>query len=254
MWQLFQMQSKSKSRLHEYQTVLVASRHMYQQYEQHGVSPSRLQLLPLFATDHIAPADPPLAKDISGRILFIGRLMDVKGVDYLIEAVSGAEEKLGRPLTLTIAGDGPDRGKLQEKARRLAVAVEFAGWADAEKKLELMRQADLLAVPSLWPEPFGLVGIEGASLGLPAVGFAVGGISDWLIPGVSGEIAPGDPPAVAGLTDAIVRALADPGHYNQLRRGAWEVAGKFSLDRHLEQLEGILRFGTSSAQFVPTTA
>ncbi len=251
-WKLFEVQAKRKSRLPGYDAVLVASRHMHREYEQHGVSSSRLHLVPLFATDGNPLANAPGAKDPGGRILFIGRLMDVKGAHYLLEAISSAANKLGRRLTLTIAGDGPDRGKLQEAARRLAVAVEFAGWVDAEKKRDLLLQADLLAVPSLWPEPFGLVGIEAGCLGVPAVGFAVGGIPDWLIPGESGEIAPGDPPTAVGLADAIVRALADPGHYHKLCAGAWEVARQFSLDRHIEQLEGILSVGMSSTRLIPT--
>ena len=102
--------------------------------------------------------------------------------------------------------------------------VEFAGWLNTEKKLDLLREADLIAVPSLWPEPFGLVGIEAGCYGVPAVGFAVGGIPDWLIPGQTGELAPGDPPTAAGLSEAIVRALADPSHYRRLSAGAWEMA------------------------------
>jgi glycosyltransferase involved in cell wall biosynthesis len=103
-----------------------------------------------------------------------------------------------------------------------------------------MRQADLLAVPSVWPEPFGLVGIEAGSIGLPAVAYAVGGIPDWLLPGQSGEVAAADPPTVDGLADAIVRALADPGHYANLCRGAWEVAQRFTLDTHIAKLVPIL--------------
>ncbi len=103
-----------------------------------------------------------------------------------------------------------------------------------------MRGADLLAVPSVWPEPFGLVGLEAGCVGLPAVAFAVGGISDWLRPGVSGELAPGDPPTIAGLADAIGRALADLDHHARLRYGAWTVAQSFTQPAHLAGLERIL--------------
>jgi glycosyltransferase involved in cell wall biosynthesis len=251
MWQLFQLQSKRKARLQDYQAILVASRHMYHEYQLHGVSPTRLHLVPLHTTD-VSPSSTPPARDPQGRILFAGRLMDVKGVGYLLEATCLAATKLDRPLTLTIAGDGPERAKLQESARRLGIAVEFTGWVDSEKKLLLMREADLVAVPSLWPEPFGLVGIEAGCLGVPAVGFAVGGIPDWLIPGQSGELAPGDPPTVAGLADAMVRALADPAHYRKLCLGAWEMAKQFSIERHIAQLEWILSITTSVTQLIPT--
>jgi glycosyltransferase involved in cell wall biosynthesis len=103
-----------------------------------------------------------------------------------------------------------------------------------------MRGADVLAVPSVWPEPFGLVGLEAGCVGLPAVAFAVGGITDWLRPGESGELASGRPPTVVGLTRALVGALGDPVHLTRLRRGAWCVAQQFSPTRHLKELERVL--------------
>jgi glycosyltransferase involved in cell wall biosynthesis len=252
MWQLFQLQSQRKSRLPEFRAVLVASRHMYHEFEQHGVTTDRLHLVPL-PLDGSLPADSaPRPRALGQRVLFVGRLMDVKGVDHLLRAIPLAAGKLGRPLTLTIAGEGPERGRIEDLARRLGVTVEFAGWVDSEKRSDLMRQADLLAVPSLWPEPFGLVGIEAGCFGVPAVGFAVGGIPDWLIPGQSGELAPGDPPTVDGLAEAVVRALADPAHYQKLCIGAWEMSKQFSLERHLTQLEPILSVGTSARQLIPT--
>jgi glycosyltransferase involved in cell wall biosynthesis len=252
MWQLFQLQSKRKSRLPDYQAVLVASRHMHREFEQHGVSQDRLHLVPLPTDGGVPGAQPPRAKDLAYRILFVGRLMDVKGVSHLLRAIPLAAGKLGRPLTLTIAGDGPERAKIEDSARELGLAVEFAGWVDTERRSDLMRQADLVAVPSLWPEPFGLVGIEAGCFGVPAVGFAVGGIPDWLIPGESGELAPGDPPSVEGLAEAMVRALADPEHHQRLCVGAWKMAKQFSLERHITQLEQILSVPTSAPQLIHT--
>jgi glycosyltransferase involved in cell wall biosynthesis len=75
---------------------------------------------------------------------------------------------------------------------------------------------------------------------VPAVAYDVGGIADWLIPGYSGELAPGNPPTVEGLAAAICRALSDPSHYADLSRGAREVAGRFTLAAHLSQLENTL--------------
>jgi glycosyltransferase involved in cell wall biosynthesis len=102
-----------------------------------------------------------------------------------------------------------------------------------------MERADVLAVPSLWPEPFGIVGIEAAAYGLPSVGFATGGIPSWLRPGVSGELAP-VPPTVQGLADALARALRDPKHLDSLRLGAWRVAREFSFERHVNGIEAAL--------------
>lgn len=239
MWRMFEEQSQRKSNLRGYRAVLVASHHMYRELEQHGVTSTRLHLAPL-PTGDVREAVGSAAKTPGSHILFVGRLMDVKGVHYLLQAIPRASEQIGRPLTLTIAGEGPERQKLQRLAQTLGVTAVFEGWVDDRRKLELIEQADLLAMPSLWPEPFGLAGIEAGCLGVPAVGYAVGGIPDWLISGRSGELAPGDPPTVKGLAQAIVRALSTPDHYAKLSSGAREQARQFSLERHIVQLEQIL--------------
>jgi glycosyltransferase involved in cell wall biosynthesis len=238
-WQVFQTQACRNSRLKDYQAILVASQHMRREFQQHVSQPSKVHTIPLPTT--ISRQElPPAPKAPRGRILFMGRLIDLKGANRLVEAIPRAEKKLGSRLSLTIAGDGPERGKLQEMARRLGVVADFPGWIEGTRKLDLLRQSDLLAVPSLWPEPFGLVGIEAGSLGVPAVGYAVGGIPDWLIPGRTGELAPGDPPTVEGLAEAIVRALVDADHYRKLCSGAWEEAGRYTLEAHLSKLESVL--------------
>ena len=243
-WTMLQEQLQRKSQLNDFRAILVASRHMYGEFERHGVHPRKLHLVRLPLTSFPASA-PPLAQTLRGHLLFVGRLTRVKGVDFLINAVPLAEKKLGRTLTLTVAGDGAQLEDLQALAARKQVAAQFVGWVGDSRKRELMRDADLLVVPSLWPEPFGLVGIEAGCMGVPAAGFAVGGIPDWLIPGKTGELAASDPPTVQGLADAIVRALADQNHYNDLRRGACEMSQQFTLERHASELEAILQAGAA---------
>jgi glycosyltransferase involved in cell wall biosynthesis len=239
-WRIFQRQARRRARFPQYRAVVVGSAHMYREFLRHGARKDQLHLVPLAVTDRFRPAAALAPRMLRGRLLLVGRLTDVKGGRYLIEAIPRAAKRLGRPLTLSVVGDGPARPELEQLAARHQVAVEFAGWVDTRRKLDLMRRADLLVVPSLWPEPFGLVGIEAGSLGVPAVGFAVGGIPDWLIPGRSGELAPGNPPTVQSLADAIVRALRDAEHYAELCKGAWENACRFTLEAHLTSLTGIL--------------
>jgi glycosyltransferase involved in cell wall biosynthesis len=240
MWKKFARQSQMKSRLPQYQAIMVASNHMYRELEHHGVSPHRLHLVPLPAADCTLLQTQPTKKTPRGRILFVGRLTDLKGTDYLVKAINMAARKLAHPLSLTIGGDGPERPKLERLARELGVPVEFAGWVQTSQKIALMREADLLGMPSVWPEPFGMVAVEAGCFGVPSVAFAVGGIPDWLVPGQTGEVAQGDPATVEGLAAAIVRALADKDHYNRLSLGAWEMARRFTLDSHLAGLEAVL--------------
>lgn len=120
------------------------------------------------------------------RILFLGQLIKGKGVDLLLEAAV----RLKIPFELTIAGDGSDAGNLKKLAAKLELSekAKFAGWVSDTSAL--FENADLLAFPSRWQEPFGLVGLESISRGVPAVGFAVGGVGEWLKDSVSGFSVP----------------------------------------------------------------
>jgi glycosyltransferase involved in cell wall biosynthesis len=246
----YKLQRRRRALLGRYQAVLVASAYMQEEYRRHGVAEDRLHLLPLFPPGLAPDPSPPAPRSVSGRVLMVGRLTALKGGSYLLGALRQASAALGQPLSLVVAGDGPDRPSLEAQARALGVRAQFAGWVEPSTRTRLMRESDVLAVPSVWPEPFGLVGIEAACVGLPAVAYAVGGIRDWLIPGESGELAPGDPPTPAGFAEALVRALASPAHLSRLGVGAWRVASRFTLDRHVcgleAVLEGILRAQVAS--------
>ncbi len=239
-WKLFERSRESHAQLRKYSAVLVASAHMRREYERHGVLPERIHLAPLPNPHQTADIQSRSTSRAGNKLLFIGRLTKLKGARQLLEAIPLAEKQLGRRLTASIAGDGPERTQLQDFASRSGLQVEFTGWVDTERKVELIQQADLLVVPSLWPEPFGLVGIEAGAHGLPAVAYDVGGISDWLISGYSGELAPGHPPSAEGLAAAMTRALSDSSHYQDLCRGAQEVAARFTLGEHLAKLESTL--------------
>jgi glycosyltransferase involved in cell wall biosynthesis len=236
----YRAQTIRRDNLERFDAVLVASRWMEAEYVRHGVPPSRLHRVPYFSAAAAEAPAPPVERSQSGRVLFAGRLTLIKGGTLLVDALALAREMLGRSLTLVVVGDGPDRENIEERARRKSVPVELAGWLDSKGVAASMRSADVLAVPSVWPEPFGIVGIEAGALGLPSVAFATGGITDWLRPGESGELADASPPTAEGLAGALVRALGDRAHWQKLRLGASRVAAEYTIDAHVERLEGIL--------------
>jgi glycosyltransferase involved in cell wall biosynthesis len=221
--------------------VLVASRHMAAEVVRNGVPPERVVVVPLFPPEVRPDPEPPAPRPRAGRLLFVGRVTALKGWRELLDAVPRAAAELGHRLTLVVAGEGPDRPAFEAEARRRAVPAEFLGWVGAERCAAEMRAADVLAVPSVWPEPFGLVGIEAGCVGLPGAAFAVGGIPDWLTPGVSGELAPGERPDPREFAAALVRVLADDAGWQRLRVGAWEAARRFTPEAHLDRLIPILK-------------
>jgi glycosyltransferase involved in cell wall biosynthesis len=239
-YRLYRINRRRQRLFGEHRAVLANSRHMAAELIRNGVPEDRTYLVPLFPTNIRPDPEPPAPKTRSDRILFVGRITALKGWRELLDAVPIAAAELGRRLTLVVAGDGPDRSAFEYEAKRRGVQVEFLGWVDAERRTAEMQEADLLAVPSVWPEPFGLVGIEAGCVGLPAAGFAVGGIPDWLIPGVSGELAPGERPNARDFAGAMVRALRDDTRLQKLRVGAWRTALQFTPEEHMKRLVPIL--------------
>jgi len=236
---LYALQARRRKHLPLFGAVLVASEHMRREMLRHGVAASRVRRMPMPSPDIAPLAAAPQRRGFGDRVLFVGRLTRLKGVDFLVRAVPVAGRALGRTLTLVVAGGGPEQPALADLARSLGVRTEFVGQVDRAGVALSMRDADVLVVPSLWPEPFGLAGIEAAGLGTPSVGFALGAIPEWLRPGITGELAPGDPPTPEGLAAALVRALSDAGHHQRLREGAWAWARSVTMDDHVHALEAV---------------
>src|SRR5262249_14827019 len=151
-----------------------ASHYVKQQATASGYPTGQLEVLPCFAE---VPELPP-ADECRPTVLFVGRVVAEKGLDALLRAFA----LVTRPSRLAVVGDGLALARAGALAGGLGLGerVEFAGWATGARLARYYREAAVLAVPSLWPEPFGLVGLEAMSYGLPVVAFGVGGIPEWL--------------------------------------------------------------------------
>jgi glycosyltransferase involved in cell wall biosynthesis len=170
------------------------------------------------------------------NLLFLGRMTRPKGAHVFLDALTEVSMALNRPLQVTFAGDGSERRELERRAAHLqspTLKIEFVGRVEGSGRDALLEVCDLLVVPSLWPEPFGLVGPEAGLFGVPVAAFDVGGIPDWLSDGVNGFLASGTPPTSGGLAQAIIKCLEDPATYAGLRKGASEVAQHFNIKNHL---------------------
>ena len=240
MLKLYQREGQQLESLRKQNAVITHSAHMQQELATHGVI---ADVIPYAAVPGDTDSAPSSAK--SCDILFAGRMDRLKGGILLLEAVELIRRRLKQPLRVVFAGDGPDRQRWESRAREVAaadhdVSIVFAGWSDEMRLGTLMRESRLLVIPSVWPEPFGSVGMAAARHGVPAAAFAVGGIPQWLHDGVNGHLASGSPPTFAGLADAIVKCLDDPRHYEELSLGARQMAATFTMERHLPELIRIL--------------
>lgn len=104
------------------------------------------------------------------RIVFLGRLVERKGAEHLVNAFAKLAETVPN-VELLIAGDGPLRGKLLRQVASLSVDenVHLLGYIDENKKPELLASADIACFPSLYGESFGIVLIEAMAAGAKIV-------------------------------------------------------------------------------------
>lgn len=116
-------------------------------------------------------------------LVFLGRLVSDKGCDLLLQALARMAGRGVRP-TLTIIGHGPERSKLDQLAVSLKLQdqVTFAGAPTSEKVAELLRQHNIMVVPSTYEESFGVVALEGAACGCVVLGSDGGGLPEAIGP------------------------------------------------------------------------
>lgn len=107
--------------------------------------------------------------DNTKTILYIGRLERRKGVACLLQAYKLLEER-EPDVQLIVAGDGPDREKLEDMADDLDISnITFLGYITDEEKVKLLAEADLFCAPSLYGESFGIVLLEAMATGVVTV-------------------------------------------------------------------------------------
>lgn len=168
-----------------------------------------------------------------GRILSLGRLVERKGIDTVIQALARTPD-----AELVIAGgpsenfgDDPEVRRLHAEARRLGVTdrVQLIGAVARKDVPALIRSADVV-VCTPWYEPFGLVPLEAMSCGRPVVAAAVGGLLDSVVDGVTGvHVPPRDPERLAAV---LAELLGDPVRREQLgKAGAARVAENYTWAR-----------------------
>jgi len=172
-------------------------------------------VIPNAYDDSIFFPDPEIVKDLD--IVFVGRLVSDKGCDVLLRALSILRERDIHP-SLTIVGDGVERNPLQEQAYALGLddRVRFTGKLEGQKLASEIRRHKIMAVPSCWEEPFGIVALEGAACGCAIVGTDGGGLPEAI--GPAGIIV--ERRNVRAFADGLQRMLQDQGLLQQCLEAA----------------------------------
>jgi len=175
-------------------------------------------------------------------VLFVGRLVEVKGCGYLIRAMSEIQRE-SPDAELVVIGDGPMRAELEAEAARTLKKFRFLGTQPPEVVKDWMNRAKVFSVPSVptasgAEEAFGISFLEAASMRLPAVSFRTGGVPEAVSDGETGLLA--RPRDWKGLADGIGRLLGDEALWRRMSRRSRERACEsFDLADQTLKLERI---------------
>jgi colanic acid/amylovoran biosynthesis glycosyltransferase len=185
------------------------------------------------------PPPQPAAMD---GVLFVGRLVEMKGCEYLLRAMQAVRAK--RPATkLRIVGDGPLRSSLERLAAELRVECEFLGVQSSVTIRQLLQQARLLCLPSVTTsdghvEGLGIVLIEAQAMGLPVVSTHHAGIPEGVADGVTGTLVPER--NSEKLAAAILQLLEDRDLWQQYHLATQaHIDGRFDLQKQTALLEDV---------------
>ena len=171
----------------------------------------------------------------SRTVFMLGRMVADKGFDLAIAAMPTILAEIP-DAHLTIGGDGPERSNLELQARRLGVQpnIVFEGWIDPAEVVARMRQAAVIAMPSHWNEPFGLMALEAAWAGRPVVATRRGGLPEIVVDGETGILVSHEDPQ--DLAQAIIGLLKNPAEAERMGRAARARAVScFSFEEFVEK-------------------
>jgi glycosyltransferase involved in cell wall biosynthesis len=146
--------------------------------EEIGVSRNRIRQI----CNGVEPPAPPEPRSPEPMFLALGRIADYKRLDLLLRLWERVRPVVGGRLV--IAGDGPERARLEARAGPDTV---FTGWVPEEEKHHLLSSAWILLHPAMI-EGWGIVVAEAAIRGTPAIGFDVPGVRDSVIDGETGTL------------------------------------------------------------------
>jgi glycosyltransferase involved in cell wall biosynthesis len=187
--------------------------------------------------DPVAEVHPGIRQSDGPVVAAVSGLRPGKGIEALLQA--WIKVSPSRPdAVLVIAGDGPERQRIEELASdpRLAASVRLIGHSPGADPV--LAGADLFVNPSLgggpeWAESFPYTVLEAMAFGLPIVATDVGGVSEAVEPGASGLLVPPEDPN--RLAEAIVKLLREPDLARRLGDAArLRHRQRFTLERMVE--------------------
>jgi colanic acid/amylovoran biosynthesis glycosyltransferase len=185
---------------------------------------------------------PSASPETSQGILFVGRLVEKKGCEYLLRAMEVVRRACPQ-CQLTVIGDGPLRPSLEALATELNIPCRFQGAQPTAIVRESLRGARIVCVPSVTAangdsEGLGMVFAEAQAMGVPVVSTIHGGIPEVVVNHVTGLLTPERDSGA--LADALCLLLTDKDLWQRLHRAAPQhIEQRFDLKTQTAKLENI---------------
>ena len=163
-------------------------------------------------------------------ILYFGRLSQEKGIEFLIKTFLKALD-----IPLKIVGQGPQRNKLEKLAKNRRKKIEFLGEKKGQQLKEIISEAYLIIVPSLWPENFPYAILESFALAKPILAAKVGGLPELVKNKQTGLLF--KPNNQDDLKEKIIWASQHPKEMEKMGQTAQkEVLAKYNPEKHYQKL------------------
>lgn len=221
---------------------ICVSEHICRQAVERGVPENKIRKIPIGVDLHLFAPDPLRSRSRDPIVLFVGRLVEKKGCEYLIRAMAQVESR--HPAAkLLIVGDGPRLDSLRSQARAVLRNCTFLGSQPPSVVRDLMHRASLLAAPSIVAASGDTEGLpitlcEAQAIGLPIVAFEGPGVAEAVVPNETALLAPSRDAGALGET--ITRLLGDPDLAAQLAAaGRRRAEALFSLETQTARLEDL---------------
>jgi glycosyltransferase involved in cell wall biosynthesis len=214
--------------------LLVAGRFMRRQLELNHFPDAKIEVHPPVPPGVVRSSVPEQRKP--EQIIYTGQIVRGKGVDVLLQALA----RVRVPFECLIFGDGNHRQYCENLCGRLGLGdrVHFRGFVDQRTLNEAYHSSSLMAVSSVWPEPFGAVGLEAMRCGLPVVGFEAGGIDEWLRDGENGFCV--EWMNIERYAARLEQLLTDPSLARRMGESALRMAEeRFNYTRYIDGLENM---------------
>lgn len=204
--------------------VVCVSEAQKQLFIEAGADPKKIVVINNGADLNVFSAGDPESRNYR-KLLFVGALVQDKGIDILVNSFAQLKSKFP-DLTLDVYGSGkmwsrPDLFNTKEIEEQLA-GIKFHGARPQAEIAQAYRDSGICVIPSIWFDSFPLTAVEAQVSGCPVVAFNVGGISETIQPGETGEIIPDV--SQQKLTETLEALLNDPQKLQRMSAAALKKA------------------------------